>query len=324
MVRAGNTVMSEICDFDSKSYSTIVRLLFISYFDGMKFTSFAILPALAATLLQPSAALAGDGWESIGTGMTSGASGVAVLSRSDDRIDALVVRDSKKPGENRAVRVRLDDGKVTSTDPIAWPGELPIDLEAVEPVPGRANEYVSLTSSGKGFHLKLTDKRLKVLGTFQVPKGDPDDNYESFALKKVNDRLFAVWADRGQDARPATLYSAEFSVSKLSFKKTSSISFRVSYPATDVRHASDVEITADNRVLISSASDPGDEGPFDSAVYAAGVLQPDGSIKLSPAPAKIGDFPGHKIEALTCLSDSCKHLLYGTDDEAAGGRLRIA
>ncbi|MFI9456772.1 hypothetical protein [Amycolatopsis sp. NPDC052450] len=290
----------------------------------MKFTSLAILPALAIPLLLPSAALAGDGWESIGTGMTSGVSGVAVLARDGDRIDALVVRDNKKPGENRAVQVRLEDGKVSKVDPIGWPGELPVDLEAAEGVPGRTGEFIALASDGKGFHIKLKDRRLKVLGAFRVPTGDPDDNYEGFALKKVNDRLFAIWADRGQDARPATLYSAEFSVSKLSFKKPKSVPFRVPYPATDVRHTSDVEITADDRVLVSAASDPGDEGPFDSAVYAAGVLRSDGSIALSPVPAKIGDFPGHKIEALTCLSRSCGSLLYGTDDEAAGGRLRIA
>ncbi len=290
----------------------------------MKFASLAILPALAIPLFLPSTALAGDGWESIGTGMTSGASGVAVLDKDGDRIDALVVRDNKKPGENRAVRVRLDHGRVSKVDPIDWPGGLPVDLEAAEAVPGKAGEFIALASGGEGFHLKLNDRRWKVLGTFQVPKGDPEDNYESFALKKVYDRLFAVWADRGQDARPATIYSAEFSVSKLSFKNPRSVPFRVAYPTTDVRHASDVEITADGRVLISAASDPGDDGPFDSAVYAAGVLRADGSIALSPVPAKIGDFPGHKIEAMTCLSRSCGSLLYGTDDEAAGGSLRIA
>ncbi|EME62559.1 hypothetical protein [Amycolatopsis decaplanina] len=290
----------------------------------MKFASLAILPALTIPLLLPPAALADDGWESIGTGMTSGASGIAVLDRDEDRIDALVLRDNKKTGENRAVRVRLDHGKVSKVDSIDWPGELPVDLEAAEAVPGKTGEFIALTSDGKGFHFTLKDRRLKVLGTFQVPKGDPDDNYEGFALKKVKDRLLAVWADRGQDARPATLYSAEFSVSKLSFKKPKSIPFRVPYPATDVRHTSDVEITADDRVLVSAASDPGDEGPFDSAVYLAGVLRSDGSIALSPVPAKIGDFPGHKIEAMTCLSRSCGRLLYGTDDEAAGGRLRIA
>src|SRR5690349_6436336 len=231
----------------------------------MKFTSLAILPILATPLFLPSTALAGDGWESIGTGMTAGASGIAVLSRDDDRVEALVLRDNKKPGENRAVRVRLDHGLVSKVDPIAWPGELPVDLESAEAVPGKQGEYIALTSEGKGFHVELNDRRLKVLGTFQVPKGDPDDNYEGFALKRVNDRLFAVWADRGQDTRPATLYSAEFSVSKLSFKKPKSVPFRVSYPTTDVRHTSDVEITADNRVLISAASDPGDDGPFDSA-----------------------------------------------------------
>ncbi|MFJ8916604.1 hypothetical protein [Amycolatopsis sp. NPDC102389] len=290
----------------------------------MKSASLAILPALAIPLLLPSAALAGDGWASIGTGMTSGASGLAVLDRDDERIDALVLRDSKKPGQNRAARVRLEHGQVSEVDSIDWPGELPVDLEAAEGVPGKAGEFVALASDGKGFHFTLKDRRLKVLGTFQVPKGDPEDNYEGFALKKLNDRLFAVWADRGQDARPATLYSAEFSVSKLSFKQPKSIPFRVPYPATDVRHTSDVEIAADDRVLVSAASDPGDEGPFDSAVYAAGKLRPDGSIALSPVPVKIGDFPGHKIEAMTCLSRSCGSLLYGTDDEAAGGSLRIA
>ncbi|MGW4831081.1 hypothetical protein ACWEOG_26100 [Amycolatopsis japonica] len=290
----------------------------------MKLASLAVLPALVFPLLLPSVALAGDGWESIGTGMTSGASGIAVLDRDDDRIDALVLRDNKKPGQNRAVRVRLDRGEVSKVDSIDWPGELPVDLEAAEAVPGKTGEFIALASDGKGFHFKLKDRNLKVLGTFQVPKGDPEDNYEGFALKKVKDRVFAVWADRGQDTRPATLYSAEFSVSKLSFKKPKSIPFRVPYPAADVRHTSDVEITADDRVLVSAASDPGDEGPFDSAVYAAGVLRADGSIALSPAPVRIGDFPGHKIEAMTCLSRSCGSLLYGTDDEAAGGRLRIA
>ncbi|GAB3745737.1 hypothetical protein GCM10027598_82820 [Amycolatopsis oliviviridis] len=290
----------------------------------MKFASLAILPVVALPLLLPSTALAGDGWDSIGTGMTSGASGVAVLDRDGDRVDALVLRDNKKPGENRAVRVRLQHGTVSKVDTIGWPGELPVDLEAAEAVPGKKGEFIALASDGKGFHVKLDDRRLKVLGEFRVPKGDPDDNYEGFALKKVNDRLFAVWADRGQDARPATLYSAEFSVSKLSFKKPKSRPFRVPYPTTDVRHTSDVEITADDRVLVSAASDPGDDGPFDSAVYEAGVLRSDGSIALSPVPRKIGDFPGHKIEAMTCLSRSCGTLLYGTDDEAAGGRLRIA
>ncbi|KZB86128.1 hypothetical protein [Amycolatopsis regifaucium] len=289
----------------------------------MKFACLAILPIAAAPLFLPATARAGDGWESIGTGMTAGASGIAVLSRDDDRVDALVLRDNKKPGENRAARVRLFDGRVSKVDRIDWPGELPVDLEATEAIPGKAGEFIALASGGKGFHIKLNDRRLKVLGTFQVPMGYADDNYESFALKKVDDRLFAVWADRGQDARPATLYSAEFSVPRLSFGKPKAIPFRVSYPTTDVRHASDVEITADNRVLIAAASDPGDTGPFDSAVYAAGSLRSDGSIALSPTPVKIGDFPGHKIEAMTCLSRSCDSLLYGTDDEAAGGSVRI-
>ncbi|WP_405056758.1 hypothetical protein OG474_28970 [Kribbella sp. NBC_01505] len=262
-------------------------------------------------------ARADDSWQKIADGMTAGVSGIAVLG--DD--DVLVVRDNKKVGENRAVRLRYDDGKVRKVEPIVWPGELPVDLEAVEPVPGRSGEYVALASAGKGFVFQLKALRLKVLATFQVPQGQPDDNYESFALKVVRNRLYAVWADRGQDARSSTIYSAPFEVASTSFGQVRSVPFRVPYPTTDVRHISDLEITDDNRVLVTSASDPGDDGPFDSAVHLAGKLGKDGSIGL--ATKELARYPGHKIEALTCLSRSCDRVLYGTDDEAAGGAVRI-
>ncbi|WP_202868645.1 hypothetical protein [Kribbella antibiotica] len=267
------------------------------------------LPCIA----QAVTSLADDGWQKIGDGMTAGVSGIAVLGDSDD---VLVVRDNKKTGENRAIR--LDDDKVQE---IVWPGELPVDLEAVDPVPGKAGVYVALASAGKGFVFQLKGVRLTVLSTFQVPAGKPGDNYESFALKVVRDRLFAVWADRGQDARSSTIYSARFDAAKATFGPVQSVEFRVPYPATDVRHISDLEITADNRVLVTSASDPGDNGPFDSAVYQAGKLGKDGSIGL--ALKELARYPGHKIEALTCLSRSCDEVLYGTDDEAAGGAVRV-
>jgi hypothetical protein len=88
-----------------------------------------------------------------------------------------------------------------------------------------------------------------------------------------------------------------------------------------VRHISDLEITENHRVLVTSASDPGDDGPFDSAVYVAGRLGPDGSLRL--ATSELTRYPGHKIEALTCLTRSCDRILYGTDDEAAGGAVRV-
>ncbi|MFE0021292.1 hypothetical protein [Amycolatopsis sp. NPDC059021] len=293
----------------------------------MKRTYLGILSALAVAVVVPppaaQAAPAPDGWETIGDGMTSGASGIAVLSQGQGTIDALVVRDNKKTGENRAARVRIAGGKVAGVDAITWSGEVPVDLEAVEAVPGRAGEYIALASKGKGFHFKLEGGTARVLKTFPLPEGKSGDNYEGFALKSVSGKLFAVWADRGQDSRPATLYSAAFDLATLSFGKPASVEFRVSYPTANVRHASDVEITEDNRVLVSSASDPGDDGPFDSAVYAAGTLGADGAITLAGSPARIGDFPGHKIEALTCLSVSCDQVLYGTDDEAHGGWVRV-
>ncbi|GAA4524876.1 hypothetical protein [Amycolatopsis samaneae] len=279
--------------------------------------------AVAVLAVPAPAATAADGWESIGDGMTSGAGGVAVLSQGPDSVEALVVRDNKKPGENRAARVRMTGGAVTGVDPIEWSGETPVDLEAVAAVPGRPGEYVALASAGKGFHLRLDGPRARVLATFPLPAGKPGANYEGFALKSGAGGLLAVWADRGQDGRPATLSAAGFDLATRSFGKPAFVDFRAPYPTTDVRHTSDVAITGDDRILVSSASDPGDDGPFDSAVYAVGKLGAGGTIELAAPPVRIGTFPGHKIEALTCLSPVCDRVLYGTDDEARGGRVRV-
>ena len=59
----------------------------------------------------------------------------------------------------------------------------------------------------------------------------------------------------------------------------------------------------------------------DEVYHMAGKLGTNGTITL--ATKELARYPGHKIEALTCLSRSCDRILYGTDDEAAGGAVRV-
>ncbi len=237
--------------------------------------------------------------------------------------DAIIVRDNKKPGENRAARVSLRHGRVTHVQPLNWNGDFPVDLEAIDSIPSSPGEFVALASSGRAFHIQAERHAVTVLGAVSLPHGADGDNYEGFALASIAGRLVAVWADRGQDDRPATVYAAEFDAQHLRFGTPQSQPFRAPFPTAHVRHASDLKVFGDGRIVVSSASDPGDDGPFESAIYVAGTVRLDGdALRLTTerAPKKLAEFPSHKVEALTAYDHG---LLLGTDDENAGGSLRF-
>ncbi|MFH8344789.1 hypothetical protein [Streptomyces sp. NPDC018045] len=268
-------------------------------------------------------------WQQVGDDITSGVSGLAVVPGSRaGRTDLLVARDNKKPGENRLATIRLRPGDRPRVRPLAWEGgETPTDLEALDAVPGRPGEYVALASDGTGYHLRLNADRsvARTLGTFTVPGASEDDDYEGFALSHQAGRLVAVWADRGRDSRPATLRAARLDLARHTVSAPVAATFRAPYPAAHVRHVSDLKVGASGALSVSSASDPGDDGPFDSALYDAGTVSADrrGTVRLSVRkdPKPLGRYVGHKIEALACLPHSRQGVL-GTDDENAGGALR--
>lgn len=270
-------------------------------------------------------------WHQIGDDMKSGISGLAVTSRSGDDLRALVVRDNKRPGENRIAEVTHRTGRPAEVSAITWQdGIEPVDLEAVDAVPGTSDEYVAVASRGLAYHLKLADagESAEVLDITPLPSIGAGDNFESFTLTSRNGRTAAVWADRGEGAdRPATLYAAPFSVNSYGESKFGAVhkaTLRAPYPKGNVRHASDIEVTKSGRLLVSSASDAGDDGPFDSAVSDAGKLTVSsaGKVRLSVdrSPELLGTFEGYKIEALHCVPGSDLAVL-GTDDENAGGSL---
>ncbi|MEV5593316.1 hypothetical protein [Streptomyces sp. NPDC052496] len=277
----------------------------------------------------PATAVRTPAWQQVGDGITSGVSGLAVVPGARaGRTDLLVARDNKEPGENRLATVRLRPGDRPQVRPLAWEGsEIPVDLEGLDAVPGRPGEFVALASDGTGYHLRLNAARTaaRTLGTFTVPGASEDDNYEGFALTYRAHRLVAVWADRGEGSRPGTLHAARLDLARHTFSAPVTAAFRAPYPAEHVRHISDLTIGADGALKVSSASDNGDDGPFDSALYDAGTVSVDGrgTVRLSvrKTPKSLGRYPGHKIEALACLPHS-RHGVLGTDDENAGGALR--
>ncbi|MGX2993230.1 hypothetical protein JNUCC64_02870 [Streptomyces sp. JNUCC 64] len=280
-----------------------------------------------------------DGWSPTGEGITAGISGAAPTGEGTPAgTDVLVVHDNKHPAEPKVSLVRFTTGLAPSASVLRWEGDRdPVDLEALTAVPGVRGEFVALESSGRGYHLRLAGDSVWALRQFTLP-GSPaatgdgswsptGDNYEAFALTGTPfGGLTAVWAHRGQDEDPAVLNAAALDWGSLSFGPRSSAPVRVSYPAADVRHISDLAVSPAGRLTVTSASDPGNDGPFDSAVYDAGRLVTGGPDGPSPAPAarprRLAVFPGHKIEALGC--GTATGAVLGTDDENAGGSVRLA
>ncbi|MDI3388107.1 hypothetical protein QIS99_18145 [Streptomyces sp. B-S-A8] len=294
-----------------------------------------LLLAVAATPLALSAAPAQAGaepvvaWRQVGDDAQTGISGLALTAGPADRIGALVVRDNKKPGESRIGQLAYERGEsgAASVTPVVWQGPEPVDLEAVEAVPGTPGEYVALASRGLVYHLRATPGSVRVLDVSPLPGIEEGADFEGFALTSQPGGTVAVWADRGAGAdRPATVFAAPFSFDAYgaaSFGAVQRESFRATAPQGEVRHVSDIALTGTGRILVSSASDAGDDGPFASAVSEAGRVSVDAAgspvrLRLSDSPTVLGTFEEHKIEALECLPDSPEAVL-GTDDENLGG-----
>lgn len=256
------------------------------------------------------AAAAGPEWTLSGVGTAGTISGAAPASQG-----WLLVRDAKTAGQNR-VSLLDDQDRITA---LAWPGTPPDDLEAVDAVPGRADEYLAVTSTGQAHHIRVGPSGLTVLRRLSLPRGAA---VEGLALVPAGGTTVAVWASRGSTTKPGKLLAATVDLTTWSFGPIDTAQVTVPFPTTDVRHVSDLEVVG-TRLVVSSASDPGARGPFDSALYDVGtVALSGGRARLTTTtPVTLGTFPGHKVEAVACSNGTG---LLGSDDEKLGGWIRTA
>ncbi|MFH9614899.1 hypothetical protein [Streptomyces pratensis] len=293
----------------------------------------ALITAATALLTVLGTAPAGaDGaWRKAGADARSGVSGLAYEGPTEDGtgVNALVVHDNKRSGQQRLSRItHRTDSDVVS--PITWDGPEPVDLEAIEGIPGLPGEYLALTSRGIVYRLTVTGATAKVVDHSPLPSIGEGDDFESFAVVTRNGKLAALWADRGAgEGRPATLYAAPLTFASWGQPQFGAVTrrdYRAVSPAGDgTRHISDITVTGSGRIVVSSATDAGDDGPFASAVSEAGSVSVSAGgrvrVVLAAAPKVLGTFPQYKIEAVECLPASADALL-GTDDENLGGRVR--
>lgn len=269
----------------------------------------ALCLGLVATAAAPVAA--GTGWTQVGTGITNGISGLAPASSG-----WLIVRDNKKAGQNR-IALLADTGDVV---PLDWPGTQPVDLEAVSAIPGSPGQFAALTSKGSGTVLSVTGTDVGIVERFVVPRGSA--NIEGLAIGQVEGTTVAAWATRGSPTAPAKVFASTFDPRDGSFGRVVRRLVTVPYPTSNVRHVSDLALVGTSLVG-SSASDPGNNGPFDSALYRLGVVGVgSGKATLNfGAPESLGVHQGHKIEGIACSGSAG---LLGTDDENQGSSIAPA
>ncbi|WP_190820443.1 hypothetical protein [Saccharopolyspora pogona] len=94
----------------------------------------AVSLALALALPNAGSAAPDADWQLVGDGITSGISGIALVDATPESADAIIVRDNKKDGENRATWLTLRQGRLTDAEPLDWRGEVPVDLAAIDAV----------------------------------------------------------------------------------------------------------------------------------------------------------------------------------------------
>ncbi|MGX1881656.1 hypothetical protein [Streptomyces sp. NPDC055287] len=287
------------------------------------------------TVLGTTQAGADDAWQKVGDDARSGVSGLAYEGPAGDGdgdgagVHVLVVHDNKRTGQRRLSRITHWEGS-DGISPITWDGPEPVDLEAIEAIPGMPGEYLALAGRGIVYRLKVAGPTAAVVDYAPLPAIGEGDDFESFAVVAQNGKLAALWADRGAGAdRPATLYAAPLTFApwgQPQFGAVTRRAYRAPYPTDGgTRHVSDISVTGSGRIVVSSAADAGDDGPFDSAVSDAGRVTVSAAgrvrVTLAAPPTLLGTFPQYKIEAVECLPGSAGALL-GTDDENLGGYVR--
>lgn len=299
---------------------------------------------VAALIVLPGGRAQQRAWPQIKDGSTAnrylGISGMA-LWQNDGETTAFIIAHDAKTEDGDVPRIGILT--VSPNAPpryvkLAWPKDhaLSNDLEAISAIPDHRNEFVALTSWGSLYHLTVTSifnaPALRIVKeNVKVSKFPTGGNIEGFALHKFGDRLFAVWADRGNGSRIAELLADTFDPDTDAFGQhpVSLGHVQVDYPAGDcVRHVSDLKIDTSGRVFVSSARDCDDKnaGPFMSAAYRIGGLTLDkNGLKLVQLkqPELIFKSDLYKIEALEFMPRTERRFIFGTDDELDGGAFYV-
>ncbi len=296
-----------------------------------RFTRLIINIVISAALLIISGQVWAQNWRPVRGGIPFGISGMALLEQQNNSLDFLIVHDNKQKNQGRLAIISIKGKNQPEYFPLKWPNntELPIDLEALTFIPGKINSFfIALSSSGQAYYIKLERSKntISLIKELDLPNIPQTSNFEAFALQNIEGKLVAVWGHRGEGEQPATIYWGLLDLSRYKITPIGDASLKVPFPSGNVRHISDLKVDPAGIVYITSASDPGDDGPFQSAVYVAGYIGSSGNkiawrpnLRLVP----LYRFDYHKVEAIELVPGAEGGVFVGTDDENLGSYVYI-
>tara|TARA_B100000959_G_scaffold280697_1_gene343035 strand:- start:327 stop:1220 length:894 start_codon:yes stop_codon:yes gene_type:complete len=252
---------------------------------------------------------------------------VSGISPTTDKDKYLVVHDNKKKGQ---LRVGLIDiGADSLYIGLEWPTEtLPMDLEALSDIPGLENEYIAMGSWGFCYWIKLDlqSQTIDLIKEFRIPGSGPPLNLENLLILGEGDNLYVAWAHRGSDHEESILYWGSISLfdEDIAISVIDSVFINIPWPLTAKRHMSDMDIDNNNILWTSATSDPGDDGPYKSAIYKIGlfeIVKEKINFNISQPFTKQFVFEKNKVEALAVINNK---IVFATDDENLGSAINIS
>lgn len=257
----------------------------------------------------------------------------------------LVVQDTKdRPGEARSrsgvgvVLVSRDAGPTLHEVAVAWPpGEAASDLESACHIPGTATEFLVAESGyyppdsdepryGRLFRLRLEREgngwHGRIVEATRLPEGTVD--LEGMACAAQGDEVLVILGERG-GGEPGIDGRLHWTfLRRGTFPERITLRGRPfdSNPALELpRDISGLYLDANGLLWVTSAEDPGDEGPFRSAVQLAGTVRFGRAdpITLFPVAIPVYVDPSRKIEGVGPGVLPWVPLSVVTEDEALGG-----
>jgi len=272
-------------------------------------------------------------WKPVKPGMLCGISGMAPLGAGR----YLIVHDNKGRAEAHLAVLQYKPGGAAKFNTIPWPkdGPDPVDLEGLTSAGLLAsNSFVALASGGKAFHLQLdpAGRKAKLLGTFDLPSIGEGANVEGVALYPTELGPLLVWGSRGGGATAGTLAWGLLQTNDYSVAGVETAPVAVGWPdgsdRGEVRHIADLFVDKAGVVYSLAASDAGNDGPFNAALYRLGTVvsgEAKAGVSAEAEPVKLLELPGHKAEGFILIKGkSGLHLVAGTDDENKGSSVVTA
>lgn len=269
-------------------------------------------------------------WRPAGGSRESNISGIALIDHDKETTRLLVVHDNKKPEQNHASILTISGSAAPQKLPLKWLGDdIAVDLESVSSIPGITGQYIVLNADGRAFHVKVDLKAatIETIRSFDLPTIPAKADFEALDIQRLDGMLVAVWAERGSATRPATIFWGNLDLNAYKITNVGSAKFQVPFPAEHVRHIAEIKLDPTGAAFVTSAADPGNDGPFESGFYFAGIFALESQRQITFAPSRMLApmlrFQYHKVEAFTFVPGVGGGLIFGTDDENLGASILL-